>query len=83
MNGCLEICILLIARGCDPNLRDDFGNNASYWAKKNKHNTILQFLPPPMTVSPLENKEHRDQVDEHRFLITADDKKKMQSKKKK
>jgi ankyrin repeat protein len=82
-NGCLELCLLLISRGCDPNIRDDFGNNASYWAKKNNHNDLLQFLSHPLTVTPLENKEFRDQVDEHRLLITADMKKKMAMKNKK
>lgn len=75
--------MLLIARGCDPNIRDDFGNNANYWAKKYKHDELVSFLPAPVTVGPQENKEFRDQVDEYRFLITADDKKKMQGKKNK
>jgi hypothetical protein len=72
------LCLLLISRGCDINIRDDFGNNASYWAKKNKHVELLNFLPSPLTVTPTENNEYRDLVMEHRFLITADDKKKMQ-----
>jgi ankyrin repeat protein len=76
-NGCLEICLLLIARGCDPNIRDDFGNNASYWGKKFNRNEILSFLPPPITVNPVENKEFRDDIDLYKFEITADDKKKM------
>jgi hypothetical protein len=76
-NGNLEICLLLITRGCDSNIRDDFGNNASYWAKKYNKIDILQFLPPPMMVSALENKEFRDDVDLHRYGLTAEDKKKM------
>jgi ankyrin repeat protein len=80
-SGCLEMCILLISRGCDQNIRDDFGNNASFWAKKGNHLELLQFLPPPLTVTDKDNKEHRDMVDEFRLLLTADDKKKMAAKK--
>lgn len=79
-NGFLEVSLLLISRGCDANIRDDFGNNASYWAHRNNHKHILSFLPPPATVTPLENKEHRDQVEEKFLLITAEEKKKMMKK---
>lgn len=82
-NGCLELCLLLITRGCDMNIRDDQGDNASYWARKYNHSELLQFLPAPQTVTPLDNKEFRDQVDEHRLLITADMKKKMTARNKK
>lgn len=82
-SGCLEMCLLLVSRGCDANIRDDFGNNASYYAKRHQHMELLEFLPAAVTVTPEANKEFRDQVDEHRFLITADEKKKMQSKNKK
>ena len=61
-NGCIEICLLLIARGCDVNIRDDFGNNASYWARVNKHMKLLNFLPPPLTVTAEENKDYREDI---------------------
>ena len=77
MNGCLEICLLLIARGCDPTMRDGFGNNASYWAKKNGYNDLLKFLPAPVTLTPEDNKYHRDLVEEAYLLITPEEKKKM------
>ena len=79
-NGLLEMCLLLITRGFDPNIRDDKGNNASYWAKRYDHNLILPYLPPPLTVTPAENKEHYDLVDEFTWGLTAEDKKKMAKK---
>jgi ankyrin repeat protein len=75
--GFFEIVLLLITRGCDPNIRDDLGNNASYWAKRNNRDNLLQILPPVACITPADNKEYRDLVDEYKFLITADDKKKM------
>jgi ankyrin repeat protein len=81
-NGCLEICLLLISRGCDPLIRDDMGNNAGFWAKRNNHNDLLPYLPPAATITPLDNKEYRDNVDEFKFLINAEDKKKMSKGKK-
>lgn len=75
-NGNLEISILLISRGCDPNIRDDFGNNASYWAKKNNKTDLLKYLPPPLTVLPLENKEYRDDIDLYKFELSLEEKKK-------
>jgi ankyrin repeat protein len=71
--------MLLIARGCDPNIRDDFGNNAAYWAKEKKHFDLLNYLPKPVTVSPEENKEYQEQVLEHTLLFTVDEIKKMQN----
>ncbi len=65
-NGHLEMCLLLISRGCDANIRDDYGNNCSYWAKKNNHIDLLKFLPLSQTVTPLENKNFRDIVEEGR-----------------
>ena len=75
--GFVELALLLIARGCDLNIRDNMGNNASYWAKRNNRNEILQYLPPVAFITPVDNKDYRDLVDEHKFLISADDKKKM------
>ena len=63
-NGHLEMCLLLISRGCDANIRDDYGNNCGYWAKKNNHLELLNFLPPPITVTPEENKNFRDIIEE-------------------
>jgi len=80
-NGFIEICLLLISRGLDPNLRDELGNNASYWAKRNKHNDLLQFLPPVVTISPEDLVEYRYQMDEMMFGLTAEEKKKLQNKK--
>lgn len=77
MNGCLEIVMLLTSRGCDPNMRDGFGNNAAYWAKRNGYNEILKYLPNVVTLTPEENKYHRDLIDEKFWLISAEDKKKM------
>ena len=77
MNGCLEICLLLIARGCDPTMRDGFGNNAAYWAKRNGYTDILKYLPAPVTLTPEDNKYYRDQVEETYLLIKPEDKKKI------
>lgn len=82
MNGGLEMALMLISRGCDPNIRDSFGNNCTFWALRNGYKDMLPFLPPPTTVTPLENKNYRDAVEEHFLLITADEKKKMQKGKK-
>jgi ankyrin repeat protein len=79
-DGHLEICLLLMTRGCDPNMRDDRGNNASYWAKRNDKLELLQYLPPPMTVTAIDNKEYYDLVDEFTWGITAEDKKKKKGK---
>jgi ankyrin repeat protein len=65
-NGHLEMCLLLIARGCDVNIRDDFGNNCSYWAKNNNHKELLKYLPPPQTVTPVENNNFKDMVEDFR-----------------
>jgi ankyrin repeat protein len=67
-NGHLEMCLLLISRGCDANIRDDYGNNCGYWAKKNNHIELLKFLPLSQTVTPLENKNFRDIVEEGRTV---------------
>jgi hypothetical protein len=70
---------LLIARGCDPNIRDEFGNNAAYWAKEKKHVSLLSYLPTPVTVKPEENKEYYDQVQEHTLRFTPEELKKIQA----
>lgn len=80
-NGHLEVVLLLTTRGCDPNIRDDFGNNASYWAKRYLHFDILQYLPAPITVSPLENKDHKDQIEKYKFDVDLEEKKKLLAKK--
>lgn len=80
-NGNIEICLLLISRGCDSNIRDDFGNNASYWAKRNHFYELLQFLPPPLTVLPAENKEHKDQARAYKLNINLEEEKKKAAKK--
>ena len=38
---------LLLAKGADENVRDKFGYNPAYWAKKEKRFDILEMLPPP------------------------------------
>ena len=75
-NGCLELCNLLISRGCDMNIRDDFGNNSAYWAKKNKHDDVLEFLNPPLHVTANEYKEFQDIFDEFYLGQNAEFKKK-------
>ena len=79
--GYLEICLLLISRGCDKDLRDVFGNNAAYWAKKNNHIHLLQFLGIPLCITPKELYEYNDLIDEKTWGYTAEDKKKMAAKK--
>lgn len=79
-NGCLEICLLLAARGCDPNIRDEFGNTAGYWAKKNQFTELAEIFPAA-TVGPLENNLHKNLVEEHFLEITPEEKKKMKGKK--
>mgnify|MGYP002379185739 FL=1 len=78
----MEISLLLICRGCDPNIRDDFGNNASYWAKRYMHFDLLEHLPPPLTVSPIENKDFKEQIEVHKYEVDLELKKKMAGKKK-
>ncbi len=80
-NGNLEICLLLISRGCDPNIRDDFGNNASYWAKRNHFFDLLQFLPVPLTVNPVENKEFKEEARAYKMNIDLEEEKKKAAKK--
>ena len=80
-NGNFEISLLLITRGCDPNIRDDFGNNASYWAKRNHHFDLLQYLPPPLTVTPLENKDFKEELRAYKMNIDLEEEKKKAAKK--
>ncbi len=80
-NGNLEISLLLISRGCDPNIRDDFGNNASYWAKRNHFLDLLQYLPPPLTVTPVENKEFKEEARAYKMNIDLEEEKKKAAKK--
>jgi len=80
-NGNLEISLLLISRGCDPNIRDDFGNNASYWAKRNKFFDLLQYLPQPLTVTPVENKEYKEEARAYKMNIDLEEEKKKAAKK--
>ena len=78
MNGSVELALLMIARGCDPTMRDGFGNNASYWAKRNGFDDYIKFTNiKPETVSPMDNQYYRDCVEEKYLLITAEEKKKM------
>ena len=32
----------------DPNIRDNFGFSAAYWAKENKHKEVMDLLPNPV-----------------------------------
>ena len=80
--GFFELSLMLISRGLDPNTKDYFGNNSSYWAFKNKHGELLTILPPVENMKAAELKEYRDLLDEFRFLLTADEKKKLSKKKK-
>ena len=77
--GFIDIVLLLISRGGDINLRDDYGNNAAFYAKKYKHTELLEHLTQPAFISPEEMIEYKDQVDEKRFEINADDKKKIRA----
>ena len=74
--GFLEICLLLLSRGCDKDIRDKFGNNCAYWAKRNKHNDLLPFLPPPAFISNIEFKEYKESVNENVLFKDLDPKKK-------
>ena len=77
-----EVALLLICRGCDVNIRDDFGNNASYWAKKYHHEDMLEHLPLPATVGPQENQQYKENIEVHCFEVDLELKKKMAGKKK-
>jgi ankyrin repeat protein len=77
MNGCMEICLLLVNRGCDVTMRDGYGNNASYWAKRNGYDDLSKLLGAPVTMSPQDNQYYRDCVEEKYLLITPEEKKKM------
>jgi len=81
-NGNLEVCLLLITRGCDANIRDDFGNNASYWAKRFNHFELLQYLPSPLFVNPMENKDYKDEARAYKMGIDLEEEKKKAGKKK-
>ena len=45
--GLLEMVKVLVASGCNPDIRDDMGYNASWWAVKNTHHEMMEFLPKP------------------------------------
>ena len=53
---------LLVAKGVDPNIRDKFGNSASYWAKEFDHYDIIETLPDPLKISKEEFTEYMEQV---------------------
>ncbi len=38
---------LLLAKGADENIRDEYGYNASYWAHKEKRADFCEILPTP------------------------------------
>ena len=59
-----------------------FGNNASYWAKRYNHLDKLEHLPLPVRVSPIENRNFKDQIEVHKFEVDLELKKKMAEKKK-
>ena len=48
--------------GADPNIRDKFGNNASFWAKEFGHDTLLPLLPKPASITVSELYEYKQQV---------------------
>ena len=59
-------------------MRDGFGNNAAYWAKRNGFNELVTLLNvKPVSLTPEDNKFDRDCVEEKFLLITAEEKKKM------
>ena len=56
--GFLDMCKLLVAKGCDENIRDKYGFSASYWAKQNGHKEIMDLLPNPLKISKEEYMEN-------------------------
>ena len=42
----------------DPDIRDNFGFSAAYWAKERRHKEIMDLLPNPLKIDKLELYEH-------------------------
>lgn len=47
MNGQLACAKLLVEAGCSPDLRDNFGHNAAFWAHQKGHQHIISELELP------------------------------------
>ena len=56
--GHADLCKMLLARGCPPEVRDQFGFSASYWAHEFGHSECVAALPAPLKVSKEEFYEH-------------------------
>ena len=68
----------------DPEIRDNYGFTASYWAKQNKHTEIMDFLPAPKKVSKEEFYENMKNIwAAHGIKAGGGGKKKKKKKKKK
>lgn len=78
-NGDLNMVLLLITRGGDPNIRDINGYNASYYANKLNHLSLLDYLPPPEYVTPEILVDYKEIVMDKRFDVNADDMKKIRA----
>ena len=56
--GHLDMCNMLVTRGCLPEIQDKFGFTASYWAHQKGHSDIVKILPPPKKITKEEYYEH-------------------------
>jgi ankyrin repeat protein len=75
--GLKQITVLLMTSGVDVNLRDECGFNASYWAHVNKHQDVMNLLPPPKTISADDYLEYKQQLQEiHKINLPSKKKKK-------
>ena len=75
---------LLIDSGVDINKRDNYGYNASYWAKTMEFTKLLDILPPPAKRTADELFEYRVIVNKvHEVPLPKGMKKKKKGKKKK
>ena len=50
----------------DPNIRDNYGFSAAYWAKENRHTLVMDLLPNPLKISKEEYFQHqKDYMEAH------------------
>lgn len=82
--GRAEIVKSLVSAGVETSIRDNYGFNAAYWAKENKHHELLKYLGDPLKITKEEFYDHIKQVWElHGFKPGGKKKKKGKGKKKK
>ncbi len=56
--GNLDLVLLLKGRGIEEDIRDEYGNNASYWAHQNGFTELTKVMSPPLKRTKEEYYEH-------------------------